>query len=544
MTKFINFLANFFKFIYNYIILWRYFLTDTYIYALFSLNTVGRKDIFMKKISSLLLSVTLIFCMLSSAVFAAKTSDKSDNSEKTEKVETTSKKTEKKESDLEKDEKSESDTKKATFPKPRADSAIVIDGNSGDIIYAMESDKKLYPAGTSNIMTALIALENASLGDTFTVTEDALKNVKYDQPQLGIKVGETYTLEQLLYAILLNSDNDAANTIAIGISGSIDSFVEKMNERAEELGLSNTHFANPTGLQNDNHYMSAADLATLARHAMQIADFRTIVKTQKYDMQTPHGNQTMLSTNHLVSRYKYPYHIYNGAIGVKSGNSTDAGYCLVSAAEKNSLYIISVVMGCDNADAKDGAYSFIDTAKMLDYVFENYKSVLLAKKGDIVYDSKVSQAKDSTRVAITVDDDVYITLKNTADPDLITSEVNIIQELKAPIHPGDYFGTITYSYNGKTVKTVNVVAANEVKRDFFLHITSSLFHLIFNPIVLLIVILVVAVWVRLNVVRNKKRRIRRKRLVSQGGGNVTSSPHKPRRTPSGHSRSFDRYGRK
>ena len=478
----------------------------------------------MKKFSSMLVAVMLFLCI--STAFAEKSETKTEVavSEKTE--------------------TSETSTKKPTFPKPRADSAVVIDANSGDTIYAMESDKKLYPAGTSNIMTAVIALEKASLGDTFTVTAEALQNVKYDQPQLGIKVGEAYTLEQLLYAILLNSDNDAANAIAIGVSGTIDAFVDEMNKKAEELGLSNTHFANPTGFQNENHYMSAYDLAILARYAMQIPDFKSIVKTPKYDMQTPHGTQTLLSTNHLVSRYKYPYHFYNGAIGVKSGNSTDAGFCLVTEAEKNNLYIISVVMGCDNADAKDGAYSFIDTAKMLDYVFENYKSVPLAKKGDIVYDSKVAEAKDSTRVAITVEEDVYITLKNTADADLITSEVNIIQELKAPIHQGDYFGTITYSYNGKAVKTANVVAANEVKRDFFLHITASIFHFIFNPIVLLIIILVVAIWVRLNVVRSRKRRIRRKRLVSQGGSNMTQNPHKTSRTPSGRSRSFDRYGKK
>ena len=316
-----------------------------------------------------------------------------------------------------------------------------------------------------------------------------------------------------------------------------------MNKKAEELGLSNTHFANPTGWQNENHYMSAADLAALARYAMQISEFRDIVKTPKYDMQTPHGNQTILSTNHLVSRYKYPYHIYSGAIGVKSGNSKDAGYCLVTAAEKNGLYIISVVMGCENTDAKEGAYSFTDTAKMLDYVFGNYKSVLLARKGDIVYDSKVSEAKDSTRLAVTVEDDVYITLKNTADIEAISSEVAIVQDLKAPINQGDYFGTITYSYNGSNIKTVNVVAANDVKRDFVLHIFGMIFGFIFNPIVLIIIFLIVAVWVRLSIVRNRKRRIRRKRLVSQNGANASRPSGGSRRTPSARPRSFDRSGR-
>lgn len=487
----------------------------------------------MKRFCSLLLVSAFLTCFLNFGIFAEKSSDKKTD----EPTKVTSKNTES-------EEESSENVSKTTFPKPRATSAIVIDANSGDAIYAQDAEKKLPTAGTSNIMTAIIALENAALGDSFTVTEEALANVKYDQPQLGIKVGESYTLEQLLYAILLNSDNDAANAIAIGVSGTIDAFVGKMNEKAEELGLSNTHFANPTGFPDGEHYMSAADLAALSRYAMQNTEFKNIVKTPKYDMQTPHGTQTLLSTNHLVSRYKYPYHYYTGAIGVKSGNSTDAGYCLVSAAEKNNLNIISVVMGCDNQDAKDSAYSFVDTAKMLDYVFENYKSVMLAKKGDIVYDSKVSEAKDSSRVAITVEDDVYITLKNTADSDAITSEVNIIQDLKAPIHQGDYFGTITYSYNGKTVKTANVVAANEVKRDFFLHIFATIFRFIFNPVVLIIILIIAAIWVRLNIVRSRKRRIRRKRLVSQNGTNKTQTSAKSRRTPSAHSRSFDRFGGK
>ena len=491
------------------------------------------KEKIMKRFCSLLLVSAFLICSLSFGAFAEKSSDKKTE----ETVNAVSQKTESQEENTE-------NASKTTFPKPRAASAIVIDANSGDAIYAMEAEKKLPTAGTSNIMTAIIALENTALGDSFTVTEEALANVKYDQPRLGIKVGESYTLEQLLYAILLNSDNDAANAIAIGVSGTIDAFVDKMNEKAEELGLSNTHFANPTGFPNGEHYMSAADLAALSRYAMQNTEFKNIVKTQKYDMQTPHGTQTLLSTNHLVSRYKYPYHYYSGAIGVKSGNSADAGYCLVSAAEKNNLYIISVLMGCDNQDPKDGAYSFTDTAKMLDYVFGNYKSVMLAKKGDIVYDSKVSEAKDGVRVAITVEDDVYITLKNTADSDAITSEVNIIQKLKAPIHKGDYFGTVTYSYNGKTVKTANVVAANEVKRDFFLHIFSAIFGFIFNPIVLIIIILAAAVWIRLNIVRSRKRKIRRKRLVSQNGTYKNSAQPKGNRKPSEHSRSFDRFGGK
>ncbi len=432
--------------------------------------------------------------------------------------------------------------KKNTFPVPNAISSVVLDANSGDVIYALEADKKVYPAGTSNIMTAIIALENSNLADTCTVTKEALANVTYDQPQLGMEEGESYTVEQLLYAIILNSNNDAANTLAISVGGSIDNFVQLMNNKAAELGLSGTNFANPTGLQNENHYTTATDMAKLAQYAMQNPTFSKIVTTQKYIFPATNmrsSEKTILSTNHLVSRYKYPYHYYANATGIKSGNSTDAGYCLVASAVKGKLSVISVVMGAPNEDAKDKAYSFVDTKEIFDYVFENYQTVLLAKKGDVIYDSKVKEAKNSTRLALTVENDIYTTLKKTADPEIIESQIEVTGEAKAPIAQGDLFGSVTYSYNGRELTKVNLVAANEVKRDFILHIINSILGFVFHPIVLIIVILIIAIWVRMRIIRNRKRRIRHSRMVSQGGRNT------PRRArPTGSSRSYDDYPRR
>lgn len=403
------------------------------------------------------------------------------------------------------------------FPKPNAESAIVIDQKSGDTIFAMNPDRKVYPAGTSNIMTAILVLENAKLSDICTVSEAALENVRYDQPQLGMEVGETFTVEQLLYGIIMNSNNDCANVLALSITGTLEEFVQKMNDKAAELEMTGTHFANPTGWQDENHYTTASDMAKLAKYAMQNPTFAEMVTTQKYVYPPTNmrgQEKTILSTNHLVSRYKYPYHYYPNATGIKSGNSTDAGYCLVASAEKGQLSLISVVMNCPNADAKDGAYSFKDTAKMYDYIFENYQSVLLAKHGDVIHDTKVKEAKDSTRLALTVESDLYVTMKKTADTELIENAVEVTVEAIAPIAQGDNFGTVTYNYNGKDLKTVNLVAANEVKRDFFLHLINSVFGFIFSPVVILIAILVIAFFVRLRIIRNRKRRRRQSKMVS------------------------------
>ena len=431
--------------------------------------------------------------------------------------------------------------KKAEFPIPNADSAIVLDAKSGDIIYALDADKKVYPAGLTNLMTAVLALEAKGLNDTVQVTKEMLSGITYDQPQLGLQEGETYTIEQLVHAVILNSNNDASNALAIATSGSVEEFVKKMNEKAKDLGLNDTNFVNPSGFHNENHYTTASDMAYLAKYAMQNQAIASIAKIQKYTF-PPTGirtsEKTILSTNHLVSRYKYPYHYYANATGLKSGNSTEAGYCLAATAVKNGFTVLSVIMGAPNQDANEKAYSFRDTAAIFDYVFDTYQSVLLAKKGDVIHDSKVEEAKNSTRLALTVEEDVYTTLKKTADKDIITNKVEVTEEVKAPIQQGQVFGTVTYSYNDRELTTVNLVAANEVKRDFILHLINSILGFIFHPIVIILVLLALYVWARLRIARNRKRRIRHSRMVSQRqGANRTGTTSRP--TSSSYSRRRD-----
>lgn len=413
--------------------------------------------------------------------------------------------------------------KKNEFPVPNADSAIVLDVKSGDVIYALDADKKVYPAGLTNLMTAVLALETKGVNDTFKVTKDVLSGVTYDQPQLGLQENETYTIEQLVHAVILNSNNDASNALAIATAGSVDEFVKKMNEKAKDLGLNDTNFTNPSGFHNENHYTTASDMAYLAQYALQNETIASIAKTQKYTF-PPTGirtsEKTILSTNHLVSRYKYPYHYYANATGLKSGNSTEAGYCLAATAVKNGFTVLSVIMGAPNQDANEKAYSFRDTAAIFDYVFDTYQSVLLAKKGDVIHDTKVDEAKNSTRLALTVENDVYATLKKSADKDIIKNEIEVTEEAKAPIEMGQVFGTVTYSYNERELTTVNLVAANEVKRDFILHIINSVLGFIFHPIVIIILLAILYIWAKLRIARNRKRRLRHSKMVSQQRGNA------------------------
>lgn len=427
----------------------------------------------------------------------------------------------------------DSDKKPGEFPVPNAQSAIVIDTRSGKTIYELDANKKVYPAGLTNIMTAMIVLENMNPADSCEVTKEALANVTTSQHQLGLKAGESYTVEQLLHAIILNSNNDASNALAIAVSGNIDEFVNEMNKKADELGLKNTHFVNPTGLHNENHYTTAADMAKLSQYAMKNQVFAKIAATPKY---TFSENKSPLSnSNYLVSSYKYPYHFYSNATGLKSGNSSDAGYCLAATAVKDNLSILSVIMGAQNADVKDKAYSYKDTVAIFNHIFENYKSALLVKKGEVIHDSKVEEAKNSTRLALTVEEDIYATLKKDANVEDVQKEIKITAEAKAPIEKGQRFGTVTYSYNGNKLATVDIVAANEVKRDFILHLIKSVLGFIFHPIVVILVAGAVYIYVKLRIARNKRRRMRRSKMVSMNHARTTS-----RGTPSRLSRPSSR----
>jgi len=415
------------------------------------------------------------------------------------------------------------ESKKKSFPEIHAEAAFVIDPVSGTPIKELNADKKVYPAGLTNIMTAIIVLENLNLTDTCVVTKDALYGSTYNSPQL--KEGEVYSVDQLLHAIILKNNNDASNVLAIAVSGSTADFVKRMNEKAEYIGMTNTNFTNPSGAHDENHYTTARDMAILAQYAMQYPVICDIADTPEFTFPPTEFRAEevrILNDNHLVSNRTYPYHVYKYASGLKSASSTEAGNCLVAFAKKKNMTVISVVMGARNQNKNDLAYSFRDTIAVFDYVFENYKSVCLIKKGEVVYDSKVEQAKNSTRLALTVEKDVYVTMKSTADEEIITHKTEITGKAKAPIKQGQVFGTVTYYYNGDPIATENLIAANEVKRDFFLFAINAVLGFIFHPIVIIIVVLALYVFARIRIVRNRKRRLRRSRLASQKGSRNTA----------------------
>ena len=208
-----------------------------------------------------------------------------------------------------------------------AKAAFLVEITTGQVLYEYHADDKLYPASTTKLMTALVAWEHCSPGDMISVSFQAVDGLAEQGSSVFLKNGEQMEFMDMLHYLLIASGNDAANALAEHISSSNSAFADLMNEKAEELGCQNTHFANPSGLHDENHYTSARDLGIIAQAAMKIPELREIVGKTQYKLQPTnmHENETTITTtNHLISRLKDGRYFYKGAYGIKTGTTTPA----------------------------------------------------------------------------------------------------------------------------------------------------------------------------------------------------------------------------
>ena len=254
-------------------------------------------------------------------------------------------------------------------PSVSAQSAVLIEYESGRTVYEKEADLTLPMASTTKIMTALVALEEMSPDTVITVDASA---VGTEGSSVYLCAGERLTLEQLLYALLLESANDAAVAIAIGVAGSVKDFSDLMNKRARELGLTDTHFENPHGLDHKEHYTTARELARITRAALENELFRTIASTRKTTI--PH---TEVEGVRLLVNHNKMLRMYEGCIGVKTGYTQRSGRCLVSAATRDGVTLIAVTLNAPN--------DWDDHTRMLDYGFSRFQSRKLCDANEILY---------------------------------------------------------------------------------------------------------------------------------------------------------------
>lgn len=342
-----------------------------------------------------------------------------------------------------------------------AETAVLIDAASGEILYDKDADKKMYPASITKLMTILLALENGKLTDEITFSHDAVYNIEPGSAHIAILEGETLTLEQVLRAIILRSANEASNGVAEYVDGSVEAFAKRMTERAKELGCTNTNFVNANGLFDENHYTTAHDMALIARELLKHEEYRSMMSETDYEipptnLQTEtrylHGQHQMLNPNSI--------YYYKDAIGGKTGYTVEAGNTLVTYAERNGLTLIAVVMKCN------GAEHYTDTATLFDYGFANYASVKVAAVSDYTSTVPVTEtynkkAVDLGKVTIAPSEDVYYTLPKGTDASAVTIKTDIPEGVEGAVKKGQTLGTLQLSYDGKT-QTVDLIAQNAV----------------------------------------------------------------------------------
>jgi len=318
-------------------------------------------------------------------------------------------------------------------------------GGDGRVLWARSPDVRRPMASITKIMTAVVALEHSSLSDVVTVPREA---VTVGQSSAGLVAGEQLTMQELLEALLVKSGNDAAVTIAVHVGGSQAAFVAMMNAKAGELGLSDTHFANPHGLDAPGHYTTADNLAVLARYAMVKPAFRDIVRRTTVTIGHGKRRTTLHTTDELLG-------VYQGMMGVKTGNTDGAGYSVVSAAQRQGVTLYAIVLGTSSDRQR-----FLDAKALMDWGFAHYRPQQIADKGSVIAEAPVSSYLDVT-VPLAFAQDVTIPV---LDVDGTIQRSVSVSPAPAPVEVGQNMGVATYRQGKRVIATVPLVATKQVKR--------------------------------------------------------------------------------
>jgi len=412
-------------------------------------------------------------------------------------------------------------------PDLQAHAVILADIDTGDILYARNEHERINPASTTKIMTALLAIEALNRGDvniydTVTVSEQALADMIPAGASLDLEVGEEMSFESLLYSIMLISANDASNALAEHLSGSIDAFVQLMNDRARELGALNTNFSNTHGLTADNHYTTAYDLFRISQYAISIPRFAELYSQQEraHPATNLRPAGMMVSTNLMTtpgSPYYYPY-----AFGVKTGFTSAAGLCLVSTATRGDISLLAVVMGVP-ADAEE-ANHFTESARLYEWAFSNFEhQEILSTTTEIArVDVVLGDGADS--VGLRPAEPVIALVQIGTDVDNLRKDVVIFSEvdgteLQAPINQGAVLGEMTLHHGDRSFGPISLVADESIGLSRVEYMRSELEEVLSSVWVRVVIIVLVllfvlyiayAIWHGISKRKRRRERLRRR----------------------------------
>ena len=399
-----------------------------------------------------------------------------------------------------------SSAKALSDPAPQVKSLVLIDTQTGNVLYSKAENEKVYPASTTKIMTVLLAVEaieagKVALTDSVTAGADISTALGEDGSSAGILQGETMSLEDVLYCAMLSSANEACNMVASYIAGDIPTFVGMMNARAKELGCTGTNFQNTHGYPDYNHYTTAKDMSLIALEAyshplfMQVCN--TVTKTIPATNLSP--ERVISNTNGLINNDSelYPGYYYEYAKGMKTGHTNDAGYCLVSSASKDSVSLLCVLMGGSAVEKveKTEYTNFSESIRMYNWAFENYSYRNILETTDLIKDIPVKMGKDADYVTVRPEKAVQALMANDEDNSSFEQQVTIYSEdagkdLVAPIDAGTVLGEVSILRDGIVYGTSKLVACSSVDLSYSQFIRQKIFKSLSNPLVIIFILIV------------------------------------------------------
>lgn len=354
-----------------------------------------------------------------------------------------------------------------------APNVMVLQKDTGKILYEKNIDEKIYPASVTKLMTAILVMENCELDEIVTVSENAVKSVPTGYVNANLQVGEQLTVEDLMYAMLLPSANDAANALAEHVSGSIESFSTVMNTKARELGCTNSNFTNPSGLQEEEHYTTVRDLSLIANEAFSNSTINKIINTRNYTLfktnKYEKNDRKFTTTNYMIRKDLKKYYC-NYCVGGKTGYTGEAKNCVIEYANKDGIQLIAIVMG---EDSKIKGQKFIEAKKLFDYIYQNYENKNIANSKNIYEKIKIANATKETRnLEVAFKDDIKILERKDVNIENLEKQIKYTNT-KAPIQKGESVGSIEYVHEGIIYKT-DLIANENVEESKFLRNISCI----------------------------------------------------------------------
>lgn len=403
----------------------------------------------------------------------------------------------------------------AEVPEVKAQNVLLISLETGAVIYEKNADERIFPASTTKIMTLILALEHCrDLEAGVTVSETYDDDLIFGSSGINITEGEVFTVADLLYAVAIASANDAANVLAEYVGGSIENFVQMMNDKAAAIGAKNTQFKNVHGLPDDEHYTTAADMALFMQYGMGIDLFQTLMST--YARTIPATNKSsrrlISTTNSLISQVSANYYKY--ACGGKTGTTTAAGYNLVSWAKKNEKSFLCVAMNADKAASLTNPI-FSDSKNLYEWAFENFSLQQIVNTKDPQIEIKVNLSAEKDYVVLCAEENLSAILPNNTDLSTLDYTKDVPEEVLAPIAIGDEIGTLTISKDGVVYGKTKLVAGEDISRStvlYYLYCIKQFFSNLWVQIVAAILLILLIIYIIIMIRRNRRRRRRVVRL--------------------------------